>query len=209
MTKHLLIAFEGLDFSGKSTISKKLASEFKNSKTTALNFYHEPGGTDLSEKISAILAEFGRSMQKRTKTLLFEAARNELVHDIITPKLETSSVILDRFIASTIAYQHFGDDQSIYRLTDLNKYVLDGLTIDATFYFSITPETMKARRATRQNKIDELDNYDVDYYKKIGENYLEAIRNTPNKKIIVIDANKNIDDVYNQVKSELKKLEVI
>lgn len=209
MTKNLLIAFEGLDFSGKSTISKKLASEFETSTNTNLNFYHEPGGTELSEKISAILAQYGRSMQKRTKTLLFEAARSELVHDIITPKLKNSSVILDRFIASTIAYQHFGDGQSISRLSDLNKYVLDGLTIDATFYFSISPETMKARRATRQNKIDELDNYDEQYYKKIGDNYLEAIRNTPNKKVIVIDANQDIENVYTQVKTELQKLEVI
>lgn len=209
MTKNLLIAFEGLDFSGKSTISKKLASEFKTSTSTNLNFYHEPGGTELSEKISAILAQYGRSMQKRTKTLLFEAARNELVNDVITPKLKEGSVILDRFIASTIAYQHFGDGQSMSRLTDLNKYVLDGLTIDATFYFSISPETMKARRATRQNKIDELDNYDEQYYKKIGDNYLEAIRNTPNKKVIVIDANQDIENVYTQVKTELQKLEVI
>ena len=209
MTKNLLIAFEGLDFSGKSTISKKLATEFANNQNTNLNFYHEPGGTELSEKISKILAENGRSMQKRTKTLLFEAARNELVHDIIIPKLETGSVILDRFIASTIAYQHFGDGQSITRLTELNQYVLDGLKINATFFFSISPETMQARRATRQNKIDELDNYKQDYYQKIGDNYLEAIRNTPYDKVIVIDANKSIDEVYAQVKLELQKLEVI
>lgn len=206
MTKNLLIAFEGLDFSGKSTISMKLASEFKDSN---LNFYHEPGGTELSEKLSTILANYGKTMNKRTKTLLFEAARNELVQNVINPKLESGSVILDRFIASTIAYQHFGDGQSIERLTDLNQYVLNGLTIDATFYFSITPETMKARRAMRQNKIDELDNYDSEYYKKIGDNYLEAIRNTPNKKVVVINANNDIDAVYRQVKFELEQLGAI
>lgn len=206
MTKNLLIAFEGLDFSGKSTISKRLASEFKDSN---LSFYHEPGGTELSEKLSKILANYGKVMNKRTKTLLFEAARNELVQNVINPKLESGSVILDRFIASTIAYQHFGDGQSIERLTDLNQYVLNGLTIDATFYFSITPETMKARRAMRQNKIDELDNYDSEYYKQIGDNYLEAIRNTPNKKVVVINANNDIDAVYRQVKFELEQLGAI
>lgn len=204
MTKlYPIIVFEGLDFAGKTTVLNKLKEQYPE-----IAYLHEPGGTEISEEIAKILAKYGKRMQKQTKTLLFEAARTELVQKL--KKLQTQQpIILDRFVGSTLAYQSYGDGQDLNTLLFFNQYVLSDLTIDATILFDISIKTMLQRKATRTEKIDELDNYDSDYYQTISDNYYNAITDTPTKHIVTIDANREFDEVYANVKNELQKLGVL
>lgn len=203
MENYPIIVFEGVDFAGKSTTLKKLSEEYPE-----MTYLHEPGGTPISEEIADLLARNGKKMQLRTKTMLFEAARSELVAKL--KELQTQSpIVLDRFVASTLAYQSFGDGQNIDDLAYLNNYVLQGLKIKATILFDISMDTMKQRRAFRQEKIDELDNYDIDYYRRVRNGYSEAIAKTPTAYTIVINANQNAEKVYADTKKALHTIGVI
>jgi len=203
MENYPIIAFEGVDFAGKSTILKKLSEEYPE-----MTYLHEPGGTPISEEIADLLARNGKKMQLRTKTMLFEAARSELVAKLKELQKQ-SPIILDRFVASTLAYQSFGDGQNIDDLAYLNNYVLQGLKIKATVLFDISMATMKQRRASRQEKIDELDNYDIDYYRRVRDGYNDAIAKTPTEHTIVINANQNAEKVYADTKKALSAIGVI
>lgn len=204
MTKlYPIIVFEGLDFAGKTTVLNRLKAEYPD-----IAYLHEPGGTEISEEIATILAKYGKRMQKHTKTLLFQAARSELVQKLRTLQTQRP-IIIDRFVGSTLAYQGYGDGQDLNRLLSFNDYVLSDLTIDTTVLFNISIKTMLERRATRLEKIDELDQYDSNYYQTISDNYYNAISDTPTKYIVEIDANQDIDTVYEQVVEMLKKYEVL
>lgn len=200
-----IIAFEGIDFAGKSTILKMLEEHYPSE----IAYIHEPGGTDISEKIATILADDGRHMHRQTKTLLFEAARNELIHNRIQKEIQNRPVILDRFVASTLAYQVYGDHQKLETIQFFNNYVLDGLELDATFLFKITEATMLSRKNIRSEKVDDLDKYHNDYYRRVQDNYYKAISQTPTKEIITIDSNKEIYSVYTDVAMKLQEMGII
>lgn len=190
---HKLYTIEGLDGSGKSSIADKLIwnhPEFK--------LFHEPWGP-----IGDFIRNQSADFDKVAKMLLFASARREFVQNKLIPTLKNHDVILDRFTASTIAYQVYGDGTDyaeVQRLLDLS---VEGLQpIDATIYIDISAETRKARLNNR-DKHDSLDDYRDDYYQRVGENYLKSIELTNPNKIYTIDGNQSLTGVYHAVEDAL------
>ena len=135
------LTFEGIDGSGKSTqinlLEKKLISE-----DIPYVVFREPGGTKLSEKIREILLDRNNiNLCATSESLLFVAARTQLMSEKIKPALEKNQfVICDRFADSTVAYQGYGRGVSVQYLEELNNFGTFNIVPDLTILLDIDPK---------------------------------------------------------------------
>lgn len=148
----LFITFEGLEGSGKST-QARLLYERLQARGYPVILTREPGGTRIGEMIRRILVDLQHTeMAATTETLLFAAARAQLVSELIRPYLGTGGIVLcDRYADSTYAYQGYGLGRDLDELHAIIKIATGGLIPDLTFYLDLTPEEglerkLRARR---------------------------------------------------------------
>src|SRR3954463_8860556 len=140
----VLITVEGLDGAGKTTLIAGLARELG---ATALR---EPGGVELSERIRTLVADPGLEVDPRAEALLYAAARAQLVAERLRPLLDAGeTVLLDRFVDSSLAYQGGGRELGVEAIRALNAFATGGLAADRTLLLRIDPERGLARIAGR------------------------------------------------------------
>jgi dTMP kinase len=140
----VLVTFEGIDRSGKTTQARMLADALGDQALLV----REPGGTPAAERIRALVKDPGLELSPVAETLLFGAARAELVATVIRPALaEGRVVICDRYIDSTVAYQGGARGLGIDKVEELNRWITDGLDADLTFLLDIPPAEASARPA--------------------------------------------------------------
>lgn len=144
----MLITFEGIDGSGKST-QITLLKEYLENKGNQVSVYREPGGVVISEQIRELLLNSKMDIHPTAEMLLFSAARAQLVAEKVAPDLENGIiVILDRFYDSTTAYQGFGRESvDLEQIHQINNIASLGREPDLTFYLSLTWEESKRRTA--------------------------------------------------------------
>ena len=190
----MLITFEGIDGSGKTTQSKKLY-EFLREKGLDVSLYREPGGTPLGEELRDIL--INKELNERTELLLFEGARTQLVLEKLKPDMERGMVvILDRFTDSTLAYQGYGRGLDLELVRKLNEFASFGIKPDITFLLDIEPETAVGR-------IREKSRFDnVDFLKRVREGFLEIARKEP-ERVVVLDVHRGEEEVFGDIKETL------
>ncbi len=199
----MFITFEGPDGSGK-TLQMKPTAEFLRKQGYIVHLAREPGGTDIGDQVRDILMKMeNTSMLPRTETLLFCAARAQLVEEIIQPHLKKGEVVLlDRYADSTLAYQGYGHENDI----DLIKKVLDfatsGLTPDLTFLFDLDPEIGLQRRQKGNGEWNRMDAYQLQYHRRVRQGYLAMAREDP-RRWRILDANQNPDVVQSGIKTLL------
>lgn len=188
------ITLEGLDFSGKSTA----LSMIKNRLPSGSVLTREPGGTPTSEKIRDFLTKNSLELSGEQKLALFFESRESHVKELIEPNLlQNNIVISDRYIGSTFAYQVGGDGlpfELVKHRTDelFNRYPLS--KPDLTIYFQIPDDIRKQRFTLRSG--DALDGYDSEFYERVEKAYLDGIRASSNK-LIILDANNTPENVAN------------
>jgi dTMP kinase len=205
--KGLLITFEGIDGSGKSTHLRRLALWLEAHGITPQTFA-EPGGTDLGHRIRDILLKSNEPMNIHTEALLFLAARSELVATIVLPALAAGAIILlDRFTDSTIAYQGYGRGIDLNELSNLAKFAAHGLEPDLTFFLDITPEQASQRCHRPQQAQDRFESAGIDYYVKVREGYL-ALASAQQERIHVLDSSLSVEAVSTRI-VELTSLKLI
>jgi dTMP kinase len=148
----LFITFEGLEGCGKST-QARLLYERLQARGYPVILTREPGGTRIGEMIRRILVDLQHTeMAATTETLLFAAARAQLVSELIRPYLATGGIVLcDRYADSTYAYQGYGLGRDLDELHAIIKVATGGLVPDLTFYLDLSPEEglerkLRARR---------------------------------------------------------------
>ncbi len=137
----LFITFEGLEGCGKST-QARLLYERLQARDYPVILTREPGGTRIGELIRRILVDLQHTeMAATTETLLFSAARAQLVSELIQPYLNTGGIVLcDRYADSTYAYQGYGLGHDLDQLYAIIKVATGGLMPDLTIYLDLTPE---------------------------------------------------------------------
>lgn len=149
----LFITFEGMEGCGKST-QARLLYERLQSRGYPVILTREPGGTRIGELIRRILVDLQHTeMASTTETLLFSAARAQLVSELIRPYLATGGIVLcDRYADSTYAYQGYGLGRDLEELHAIVKVATGGLMPDLTIYLDLTPEEglERKRRAKRE-----------------------------------------------------------
>ena len=141
----MLITFEGIDRSGKTTQAGLLADALGDKALLV----REPGGTPAAEQIRELVKDTALELSPIAETLLFGAARAELVATVIRPALaEGRIVICDRYIDSTVAYQGGARGLGIERVEELNRWITEGLEADLTFLLDILPSKASSRPGT-------------------------------------------------------------
>jgi len=187
----MLITFEGIDGSGKSTQAKRLY-EYLKAKGYKVSLYRDPGSTPLAEKIRELLLSF--EMDPTTELLLFESARSSLVWERIFPDLkEGKIVILDRFIDSTTAYQGYGREINLGTVSILNHIAIRGRKPDITFLLNVPLEVALKRLEGKKTRFE-----DKDYLRKVRDAYI-LMANQERERIVLIDGSKSQDEVFANV----------
>ena len=170
--KGKFITFEGIDGSGKTTQINLLEQKLIKEGISPL-ILREPGGTRLSERIRQILLDRKNIiLSSVAESLLFVAARAQLVSDQIKPALEQGKyVICDRFIDSTVAYQGYGRRLNVEYLEQLNNYATDNIHPDITIILDINPE--KAALRKQSDTPDRMEDIGIEFFLRVQQGYYE------------------------------------
>ncbi|MCF0141202.1 MAG: dTMP kinase [Mogibacterium sp.] len=204
MSKGLFISLEGSDGAGKSTQIEYVKKFFEQKGITPI-MTREPGGTAISEKLREILLDKeNAAMNPVTEMLIYAAARAQIVSELIKPALEAGEVIIcDRFVDSSIAYQAYGR-----KLGDMvekvNAYAVDDTLPDMTIFLDLDPEIGKARVGER-GESDRLELEKMDFHYRVYNGYKAVAAANP-ERIQVIDANRSIEEIRDDIYSRLEKL---
>lgn len=160
MARGKLITFEGIDGSGKTTQIEFLA-DYLRSLGLSFLLLREPGGTRIGEEIRHLLLDMRfEQMTPEAELFLFEAARAQLVREVIRPALEEGTwVISDRFHDSSVAYQGYGRGLPVDLVQALNNLAMGGTVPDLTILLELGPQARAARLDKRhgsglQDRID-------------------------------------------------------
>ena len=202
MNRGLFITFEGPDGSGKTTQIKKLKKKLENRGFETV-LTREPGGTAISENIREIILDVKNlEMDNLTEALLYAAARSQHVTQVILPALNASkTVICDRFMDSSIAYQGYGrklGDQ----VRIINEYAVRGISPDITFLLLLEPSIGKGRIKREYDRLEMEQNI---FHEEVYQGYMELAKFNPNR-IISIDATKSIAEIEKEIELHLERL---
>ena len=184
-----LIVFEGIEGSGKTLHSKLLASYLKKKKIKFIKL-REPGGNINSERIRKLILSNKSKFNKITDLFLYLAARNENLENLIKKNYKKKIIIIDRFIDSTLAYQHYGMGIDYKLINNLNYYLTKEIKIDLTFLNLVNFKNLKKRLSKRKN-LNRYDKFNIKFYKKVQNGYMK-ISKSKKKKYKIIDTNKTI-----------------
>jgi dTMP kinase len=196
----VLITVEGLDGAGKTTLVASLAAalEERGERVVVLR---EPGGVEVSERIRELLTEPALEIDARAEALLYAAARAQLVAQELRPLLDAgTTVLLDRFIDSSLAYQGAGRGLGVEEIRTLNAFGTGGLTPDRTLLLRIDPVAGLGRIADRP--ADRLEQEDAAFFAAIAAAYDELAAAEP-ERIAVIDASQSADAVLSDALAAL------
>ena len=193
------ITFEGSEGCGKSTQSGMLFSYLK-AKGAKVIYLREPGGVKLSEAIRTLLLDPKSRISAQAETLLYMAARAQVVEEIIKPALEAKKIVIcDRFLDSTIAYQGYGLGIDIKLIKSLGSFATQGIKPDLTIFLDLP---VKSGLKHRHNCRDRIEQRCVSYHEKVRKGYLTLAKEEPQRIKIV----KVLDDKF---KTQNKVREIV
>jgi dTMP kinase len=189
MSKKLIIVFEGIEGTGKSHHIKNVAKYLKKNNKKFIQI-REPGGSNNSEKIRKLILNNKSKFNKHTDLLLYLAARSENI-ELIKKNIGKKIILIDRFLDSTIAYQHYGMGVNLKFIENINNFLLKNIIIDFTFLNTVSLNNMKKRLARRKN-LNRYDKFNNDYYDKVQKGFIKIFKKNP-KKYMKIDSNLSIE----------------
>jgi dTMP kinase len=204
----MLITFEGIDASGKSTQIRLLKQYLHTNGVEALAL-REPGGIPLSEQIRTLLLESQSEMGSITELLLFSASRAELVRTLIQPAIERHQlVILDRFYDSTTAYQGYGRGIDLNIIHTINQIASLGIEPQLTFYLDLLPEDAMMRKFSEKSLplsfgknetlLDRMESSGLEFYRRVREGYKTLVQQNPHR-FVELDALQPINEIHKQI----------
>ena len=189
MYKKPIIVFEGIEGSGKSLHIKNVAVYLKKKGRKYIKI-REPGANRNAEKIRKLILNNKSNFDKITDLLLYLAARNENIVNIIKKNIGKKIILIDRFSDSTLAYQHYGMGIDINLINTINNFLLKSIKISFTFLNLVSPKNMKLRLKLRK-KLNRYDKFKMLFYKKVQSGFIK-ISNNKKKKYLIINSNFNI-----------------
>ena len=204
MSKKPIIVFEGIEGSGKSHHINKV-SNFLNKKKIKFIKIREPGGSLNSEKIRRLILNKKSNFNTHTDLLLYLAARSENI-SLIKKNYKKKIILIDRFIDSTIAYQHYGMGVDLKIINVINRFLLKNIKINFTFLNVVNKKNL-LQRLKKRKSLNRYDQFDMNFYNKVQNGFLKLAKlNKKSYKIIDsnLDIKKNEDLIINQLKKLIK-----
>jgi dTMP kinase len=195
MKQGLFITFEGPDGSGKTTIST-LVTERLQAAGYRVSYTREPGGSQIAEQIrEIILSPANKAMDARTEALLYAASRRQHLVDVILPGLEQGiTVISDRFVDSSLAYQGYGRHIGEAEVMAINQFAIEGHMPDLTIFLNVDPQTGLARIQKNRTYLDRLDQEDLQFHEDVARGYQEIVRKYRDR-MVILDASRSEEEV--------------
>lgn len=202
----VFVTFEGGEGCGKSTQLRLLARRL-DAAGVPVRQLREPGGTAVGEAVRTILLDPEHAgLDDIAELLLYEAARAQLVAEVIEPALEAGEVVLcDRFYDSTTAYQGHARGIALDEVAELNRAATGGLAPDRTIVLDIRPSLGVARATSHST--DRLEAEDLAFHERVRAGFLAIAAQEPGR-VRVVDASGDIDTVAEKVAAALADLPV-
>lgn len=211
----LLITFEGVEGSGKSTQLAALSRRLKEMSLQVVET-KEPGGTRIGKQIRRVLLKrregggFNKlttGMSGATELLLYIASRAQLVEEVIKPALSAGKIVLsDRFADSSVAYQGYGRSLPLDLIEQLNRFATQGISPHLTLLLDLDPEVGLTRITKEKGRrLDRLEREEIAFHRRVREGYLRLAQEEP-KRIKVIAADKDEASLKEEVWEHVKPL---
>lgn len=197
------VTLEGPEGSGKSTQARLLA-EYLRGRGEAVVLTREPGGTDIGDQIRATLhALKNTAMTPTTELLLYNAARAQIVAEVVRPALAAGKIVVsDRYADSTLAYQGYGRQLDLAAVQQVTELATGGLKPDLTFLIDVAVEEGLRRRQQGLARGEEWNRMDAlarEFYERVRAGYLELMRADP-ARWVRVDGAQSVEQVQNELR---------
>lgn len=195
----MFITFEGPEGAGKTTQSRLLAEALRAVGHDVVTTY-EPGGTAAGEAIRRILLtpEAGRPLAATTEALLFNAARAQLVEEVIRPALARGAIVLcDRFSDSTLAYQVGGRGLPAAAVSAVIDFATTGLQPDLTILLDLDVAAGLTRK--RGGPVDRLEREEAVFHQRVRAAYRAIAQQEPGR-VVLLDAARSVEDLAAEIR---------
>jgi len=192
------ITVEGVEGAGKST-ALAFIQQFIINQALPLVVTREPGGTDISEKIRALLLDpQNQELNSDAELLLMFAARAQHLGQLIIPALKDNKwVLCDRFTDATFAYQGAGRGIGYDKIAHLETFVQGDLRPDLTILLDISPD-LGLQRVLQRGSLDRFEKEKIHFFEQVRNCYLKRVEQFP-ERFRVIDASQSIENVQGQI----------
>ncbi len=201
----MFITFEGLDGSGKTTQARLLTEKLKEEGRDFI-FLREPGGTEISEKIRAILLDRDYlEMSQLAELFLFSAARTQLVSEVIRPCIDSGRIVVcDRFYDSTTAYQGYGRGLDLNAVKKVNQVASLDIVPDLTFILDIEISEINRRRAAGKVAADRMEDSGTTFYTDVRQGYFHIAKAEP-KRCVVVNGMRPSQEIHEEIWNVVQK----
>lgn len=198
----MFITFEGPEGGGKTTQIQLLQETLRRQGYSVLAT-REPGGTSIGNAIRTVLLDAANTaMNERAEALLFNAARAQLVDEVIRPALARGQVVLcDRYADSTLAYQGYGRALDLQGLRALVAFATAGLQPDLTIYLAVDPAVgIERKRHLAGAEWNRLEEEDLAFHQRVTGGFHRLIEAEP-ERWLTIDASQPIELVHRAIRA--------
>lgn len=203
----IFITFEGGDGAGKTTHIRFLAQHLREQGREVVCL-REPGGTPIGERLrDVVLDPACAEMSDRAELFVYEAARAQIVAEVIAPALERGAVVLcDRFCDSTVAYQAFGRGLPRAFVEQANEFATQGLVPDRTILMTTGERAQVGlERATRHHEADRMELAGLEFHERVMEGFRSLAQSEGDRVRIVVSADRK-SETSRMIFSELSDL---
>ena len=193
----MFFVFEGVDGAGKTT-QLQLFAEWLNSLGHRVVTCQDPGSTQLGEEVRRLLLGSHQTpIHMRTEMMLFTTARTQLVEEIIKPALLVGqTVVLDRYILSTVVYQGHAGNLKPDDVWTVNRIATDGLLPDVTFVLDLDVQTASQRMG---KSLDRMESRGAVYFEKVRQGFIHEAQRWPDR-VELIDAAQSVSDMQAEIR---------
>ncbi len=192
MSKKPVIVFEGIEGSGKSYHISEVSKYLKKKKIDHIKI-REPGGSKNSEIIRKLILSNKSSFNKETDLLLYLAARSENI-TLLRKHYRKKIILIDRFIDSTIAYQHYGLGVNLKLIKFINDHLIKKIKVNFTFLNIVNKKNMIKRLKLRKS-LNRYDKFNNNFYEKVQKGFIKLVKKKTKKYKII---NSNLEISYNK-----------
>ena len=193
MSNKPVIVFEGIEGSGKSYHLDNVSRYLKKKGLDYIKI-REPGGNLNSEKIRKLILNNKSNFNKDTDLLLYLASRSENMK-LLKKNFKKKIILIDRFVDSTIAYQHYGFGINLKLIESINKYLLKKFKVTFTF-LNIVSKNNLIKRINKRKILNRYDKFSYSFYEKVQKGYLKLSKRNKRKYLII---NSNLDKEKNKL----------
>jgi dTMP kinase len=198
----MFFVFEGVDGAGKTTQLQRF-SQWLESSGHSVVACKDPGSTQLGEQLrSLLLGTHQTPIHMRTEMMMFTTARTQLVEQIIKPALATGkTVVLDRYILSTVVYQGYAGKLNPDDIWSINRIATDRLMPDVTFVLDLDIETAEQRLGS---SLDRMESRGRNYFEAVRAGFIAEVERCP-ENIEIIDASRTQDAIQSDIQERASR----